>query len=926
MKRAFLFFGFLFLVTRYGASAEEVQVSATVDTSRPQIDEEVSLTIQITGARGNLQAPRLPALQGFDSFYTGRSSQFTFVNGKSSSNVEFNYILVPKVAGEFTLNPIEVWIGGKSYRTQPIPLEVLSPQIQSGQTPVAQAPSAMGGAGLQAARPQFGSPPPPVAVGQAAIGRSIVRHRAAGTAAALPASRPSGGRPQLLQDENVFVKAWVDKPVVFPNEQVLLTYSLYTRYDTRYEGFEEEPSISGFWIEDFPLDRDLGKETVTVDGRRYVKADVRKIALFPTAAAQYTLQPGVLKISVEEEPKTTSIFDEFFNDSFFSGSGFFGRRVERLLKPEPLTVTVKPLPEHGKPASFNGAVGRFRIEASVDKRELKQNEPLTLKVVLEGEGNVETLPRPPIPELTGFKIYDGDSSSQLFKSGTTIAGKKTFEIIFVPTEAGELSIPSLEFSFFEPRSQNYQVLRTPSFPLQVAPSDEPLRLPAELAEKAAFKKEVQLEAKDIRFIHEELPSPKSARGWALVYRFLAVVNFLGLVLVGNGLVRRRRERRFSQDEALRRRVTARSTALRRLKFLKRLAGSSREEEALQFMEEAEKGLSEYFSNKFNLSAYHFTREWLEEKLTGLWGGEDPLLKEVRKFYGLASETRFARGGLPSAERRQYCDLIERVIRRLEKEGTAPIQVPPKLKSLFWTGVLLASFLFPVPGFSAPKDPAEIFREANRLYQAADYSQAASLYESLIDQGFRNSAVHYNLGNAYFKESRLGRAILHYERSRRLRPRDPDTLANLRYATSLLEYRIEDKRNWYFRALEAVLRFFTREEIGVLFLGLGVLFWGSWAYLLYFRKGAPWGWRVKTVLVFLVLASGLWLFKEVPLREAVVLKPKASVRYGPSYKDQVAFRLAEGMKVRLQKKLDSWNRVSLPNGETGWISDEEIEEI
>lgn len=901
MKQTLLFFGFLFLTPSYTAFAEEVVVSAAVDKSRPQIDEEVSLTIQITGARGNLQAPRLPALQGFDSFYTGRSSQFTFVNGKSSSNVEFNYILVPKVAGQFTLNPVEIWIDGKSYRTQSIPLEVVSPQIQPGRAPGARTFPGAGGVSPPAARPSFGSPQPP--------------------AAPPSVSQPAGGRPQLMQDENVFVKAWVDKPVVFPNEQVLLTYSLYTRYDTRYEGFEEEPSISGFWIEDFPLDRDLGKETVTVEGKRYVKADVRKMALFPTAAAQYTLQPGVLKISVEEEPKTTSLFDDFFNDSFFSGSGFFGRRVERLLKPEPLAVTVKPLPEHGKPASFNGAVGRFRIEASVDKREVKQNEPLTLKLALEGEGNVGTLPRPPVPELTGFKVYDGDSSTQLFKSGTTIAGKKTFEVIFVPTEAGELSIPPLEFSFFEPRSQNYQVLRTPSFSLQVAPSEEPLLLPAELAGRKAFKKEVKLEAKDIRFIHEELPSARSARAGKILYRFLALLNFLGLAGVGNGLVRRRRERRFSQDEGLRRKAMARSTALRRMKFLKRLAKSSREEEALQFMEEAEKVMSEYLSNKFNVSAYNFTREWLEEKLTGLWGGEDSLLKEIQQFYGLASEARFARGGLPSAERRQFCDLIERVIRRLEKDGTAP-----RLKSLFWAGVLLASFLFPVSGFAASKNPGEIFREANALYQAANYSEAASLYESLLDRGFKNSAVLYNLGNAYFKENRLGLAILHYERARGLEPRNPDNLANLRYASSLLEYRIEDKRNWYHRALEAVLRFFTVEEIGILFLGLGASFWAGWVCLLYGQKGTPWGWRMKTLLVFFLLAFGLWLLKEIPIREAVVLKPQASVRYGPSHKDQVAFRLAEGMKVGLQKKLESWSRVTLPNGETGWIFEEEIEEI
>lgn len=624
------------LAGSYVMAAGEVQVTGSVDKDRVQIDEELSLTVRVVGARGNLQAPRLPAFQGFDSFYTGRTSQFTFVNGKSSATVEFNYVLVPKVVGRFTLAPVEVWIEGKRYSTEPINVDVLGPQIQS---PPAVQPA-----------------PAPLVP------------RTASTLQPPPSPTPPAGPPlQVSEDANVFARAWLDKKTVYPNEQILLTYTLYTRYDTRYEGFEEEPTVSGFWIEDFPLDRDLGKETVTVEGRRYVKADVRKIALFPTSPAHYTIQPGLLKVSVQEQPRTTSIFDDFFNDSFFSGAGFFSKRVDRLLKPEPLEITVRPLPETGKPASFTGAVGRFRLDASVDKKELKQNEPLTLKLVIEGEGNLETLPRPPVPELTGFKIYDGDSSTQLFKSGTTISGKKTFEVIFIPTEAGQLAVPPVEFSFFDPRSERYQTLRTPSFPLEVAASEESFVLPAELAQKQAYQKEVELEAHDIRFIHEEAPSGRRAKLLSVLLRLLAAGNVAGLALVGGGIFKRRQEELFARNVGLRRRRTARALALQRLKGLKRLVGDQETEGARKFMDEAEGLLSEYFSNKFNASGYSFTREWLDEKLTGLWGTGEPLLKQIHEFYDLSGEARFGRGDFPAAKRREFCRLIEDVIRRLEKE-------------------------------------------------------------------------------------------------------------------------------------------------------------------------------------------------------------------------------------------------------------------
>ena len=635
MKKTGILFAILLLTAGSLAWASEVQVAGAVDKNQAQVDEEISFTIKILGGQGNIQAPRLPAFQGFDSFYTGRTSQFTFVNGKSSSTVEFNYVLVPKVAGRFMLNPVEVWIEGKRYQTESIQLEVVGPQVQPAppRTPILP----------QRALTQ-GPAAPPAAAPQSA----------------------GGTLPLALQDDNLFVKASVDKATVYPNEQIILTYTLYTRYDTRYEGFEEEPSVSGFWIEDFPLERDLGRETVSLNGKRYVKADIRKIALFPTAPASYTIQPGTLKVSIQEQPKTSSLFDDFFDDSFFSGAGFFGRRMERLLKPAPLIVTARPFPETGKPKSFNGAAGQFRLSASVDKAGVKQNEPVNLKLVIEGEGNIETLSKPTTPELTGFKIYDGDSSSELLKTGGNIGGRKTFEIIFIPTEAGELSIPPLEFSFFEPHRGNYQTLRSQAFPLHVTPSTEPLRLPQEVAEKETFKKEVRLEAKDIRYLHEEFPSERSRKIQSFVYWILVAGNAVGFFLVVNGLFRNRQEEVFSRDLGLKRRKLARQVAEKRLQGLKRLAGSRKPEEADPFLGEAEKILSEYICNKFNVSAYHVTREWVEGKLREELGPEDPLLKKTGEFYALAAEARYGKGALPVEERQEFIGLIQNVIRRIEK--------------------------------------------------------------------------------------------------------------------------------------------------------------------------------------------------------------------------------------------------------------------
>ena len=225
-----------------------------------------------------------------------------------------------------------------------------------------------------------------------------------------------------------------------------------------------------------------------------------------------------------------------------------------------------------------------------------------------------------------------------------------------------------------------------------------------------------------------------------------------------------------------------------------------------------------------------------------------------------------------------------------------------------------------------KQPAVLFQGANEAYRAGDYAHAVEAYESLLAQGWKKADVYYNLGNAYFKLKRVGPAILNYGRVKQLRPRDWDAAANLAFVRGGLEYRMEDRRNWYLKTAEAFINFFTREEIVIAMLTAGLFFWMSWTAHLFFRPQASWGWWQKLFLALTLVFSFLWLTKEVYARsgaDAVVLKNQAPVRYGPSYKDQVAFRLPEGIKVRAKKKLSEWSQVALVNGEEGWMLNEEI---
>lgn len=632
LKRVFLFI-FLAVFSLFlqipSACALEPQISVIFKSGQSAVGEEMPLTVRITGAQGNVQAPRIPVPAGIESFYTGRSSNLSFVNGVSSSSVEFSYVLVGRRPGNYSIPAIEISIQGNVYKSQPLQFEVTG-----------------NAASVPAAAQQAPMPAPQ------------------NTGSQSPVQEPPA--TYVPEDKNIYVTASVDKTTAYPNEQVLLTYSLFTRYDTRYEGFGEEPEMSGFWIEEFPPEREIRRETVRVNGKQYVKAEIRQIALFPTAPASYQIKPGTLKASIRQEQQGSSVFDEFFNDSFFSGSGFFSRRENRLLKPAPIQLTIIPFPEQGKPGNFNGAVGNFHMTAAIDQTQVKQNESVTLTIQIEGEGNIETLKQPGIPDMETFKVYESDSKADLFKNGFVIGGKKTFEIVFIPLEAGDQIIPKLSFSFFNPHMKQYQTLFTPAFPLKVAVSKETNVLPQGLESDAAFKKEIKKEGDDIQYIRDQLGNEKViGMTGRLLKGTLGADLFISLLFV-LGLLRTRREEIFSKDTALRRRKHAKRAAMARMGTLKKHSRSDKPEDVIRFFNELDRVLTQYLSDKFNLSAFGATRHNFESELKKSLGASHQLHGEIARIYALCEEARYGMGQVQHEFRTQAIETLKRTIAVFEK--------------------------------------------------------------------------------------------------------------------------------------------------------------------------------------------------------------------------------------------------------------------
>ncbi|HOG24400.1 MAG TPA: tetratricopeptide repeat protein [Candidatus Omnitrophota bacterium] len=233
-----------------------------------------------------------------------------------------------------------------------------------------------------------------------------------------------------------------------------------------------------------------------------------------------------------------------------------------------------------------------------------------------------------------------------------------------------------------------------------------------------------------------------------------------------------------------------------------------------------------------------------------------------------------------------------------------------------------------PGVASAQSPSR-FEEANTCYRTGDFEKSAELFEALVRDEPGHPVFLYNLGNAYVRTGKLSQAILAFEKALLASPRNTDVRQNLEYARSLLEYRVDDDRNWYLKVTEVALSYFTQLEANFLALVFLALFLLVGSFYFIFKQPVFWGMGRKILVVFVIATGALAGLKHVQvdmIRPAIIMANECNVRYGPSEHDQIAFKMGEGLKVFIMDRRADWSRVLLTNGENGWVHHEDISEI
>ncbi|MBO9667037.1 MAG: BatD family protein, partial [Bdellovibrio sp.] len=252
-------------------------------------------------------------------------------------------------------------------------------------------------------------------------------------------------------DEAFFIGVEVDKTEVYEGEQVTVNWYIYTRGQMETLDRLKFPDLRGFWKEIIEEVPSIQFTEQIVGGVPWKKALLASHALFPIKAG------------------TPAVIDEYKIKSRVrlvqqGLGGFYGKPYEYTKSSVRVPIKVKPLPVEGRPSDFSGAVGQFDVHASVEGQSFPVNQPLSLKVRFEGAGNAKLIDLPAMNLPAGLEQYDTKSESKFFKNGRSY---KEFEVLLIPRQEGDVSIPGLSVSMFDPKSGKYYSKKTEAIHLKI---------------------------------------------------------------------------------------------------------------------------------------------------------------------------------------------------------------------------------------------------------------------------------------------------------------------------------------------------------------------------------------------------------------------------------------------------------------------------
>ncbi|MVN22636.1 BatD family protein [Mucilaginibacter arboris] len=525
--------------------------TASVSKSNVGVGEQFEVDFSMNAGGTHFTPPNFNNFQVISG--PNMSSDMTSVNGNTTLNITYSYILVPTKEGTFTIDAAAIVINGHTLVSSPLKVTV------KGQAPPVQ--------------------------------------KQAQQAAAAPVDNSKADTRDI--SKQIFIRAVVDKTHAYVGEQIKVDYKIYTRVDILGGQPDKAPELNGFWNQDVVNKNGNSWKSEVYKGLRYNVTTIKQSILFPQHAGDLSIDPLTVNFGVRLPLPAINVLGTMYNNF---------KDVPYKAKSQPIIIHVIPLPTTGKPVDFTGAVGSFSLYTDADKKELKANETLNYTVEISGTGNLNLIDAPKINLPADLEKYDPKTTDRITVDSNGVSGSRKFSYLLIPRHQGDFTLNPVNFTYFNPASKKYITLPGKAFRIKVNKGDAQANAPAF---NSSDQQDIKLLGNDIRYIKTTAADLyKDGEGFynsAMYYILL----LLGPILFAAALFYRKWNRQYNSDLV---KVKSRGAGKMAAKHLanaqKELTAGNRS----AFYDAIAKGLYGYLSDKLNIPVANLNKENITAQL------------------------------------------------------------------------------------------------------------------------------------------------------------------------------------------------------------------------------------------------------------------------------------------------------------------------
>lgn len=397
------------------SSFAQFTYEAKVNKPSIGINERLRVDFVMNDDGDNFKAPN------FDGFTVvmgpNQSISYSWINGKKTYNKTYSFYLAPTKKGTFTIKPSSIEYDGQIYKSNTVQVKV-GDAVQEEEDP------------YQGFFDPFGF---------------------------------GNGNPQQQQQpqgkigEGVHLVAYISNENPYVNEPITVVYKLYVSPYVNVYGSREtaSPKYNNFWSQFIDMN-EFKPVRDTYNGEVYTSIEIRKAVLYPQKAGKLPLEPLRLEIDMDVP---TGQYDFFGRPAYKQGT--------KTVVAGNKSINVKALPEQGKPADFNGAVGAFYFQVTPSKTTLRTDESLDVLVEVSGQGNLKLFSLPKLVLPTSLEVFDPEHVEEVQTPLSGMVGKIADRYTILPQQKGTYVIKPMSFSYFDLKTKTYKTVTSKEIELTV---------------------------------------------------------------------------------------------------------------------------------------------------------------------------------------------------------------------------------------------------------------------------------------------------------------------------------------------------------------------------------------------------------------------------------------------------------------------------